>query len=158
MKTGGGRIIGEACHYIDLISFLTGSKVKAVCMNAMGTAPEENTDNASILLRYENGSTGVINYFANGSKAYSKERVEVFSQERTLIMDNFRETKGYGVKGFSKLKTSMDKGHKNQFHKLIKAIQSGGEALIPFESIVNTTQASFAAIQSLKENRWVEIK
>jgi predicted dehydrogenase len=158
MKTGGGRIIGEACHYIDLISFLTGSKVKAVCMNAMGTAPEENTDNASILLRYENGSSGVINYFANGSKAYAKERVEVFSQERTLIMDNFRETKGYGVKGFSKLKTSMDKGHKNQFHKLIKAIQSGGEALIPFESIVNTTQASFAAIQSLKENRWVEIK
>jgi predicted dehydrogenase len=158
MKTGGGRIIGEACHYIDLISFLTGSKVKAVCMNAMGTAPEENTDNASILLRYENGSTGVINYFANGSKAYAKERVEVFSQERTLIMDNFRETKGYGVKGFSKLKTSMDKGHKNQFHRLIKAIQSGGEALIPFESIVNTTQASFAAIQSLKENRWIEIK
>lgn len=158
MKTGGGRIIGEACHYIDLISFLTGSKVKAVCMNAMGTAPKENTDNASILLRYENGSTGVINYFANGSKAYAKERVEVFSQERTLIMDNFRETKGYGVKGFSKLKTSMDKGHKNQFHKLIKTIQSGGEALIPFESIVNTTQASFAAIQSLKENRWVEIK
>lgn len=158
MKTGGGRIIGEACHYIDLISFLTGSKVKAVCMNAMGTAPEENTDNASILLKYENGSTGVINYFANGSKAYAKERVEVFSQERTLIMDNFRETKGYGVKGFSKLKTSMDKGHKNQFHKLIKAIQSGEEALIPFESIVNTTMASFAAIQSLKENRWVEIK
>ena len=158
MKTGGGRIIGEACHYIDLISFLTGSKVKSVCMNAMGTNPEENTDNASILLRYENGSTGVINYFANGSKAYSKERVEVYSQERTLVMDNFRETKGYGVKGFSKLKTSMDKGHKNQFHRLIKTIQSGGDALIPFESIVNTTQASFAAIQSLKENRWVEIK
>lgn len=158
MKTGGGRIIGEACHYIDLISFLTGSKVKSVCMNAMGTNPEENTDNASILLRYENGSTGVINYFANGSKAYSKERVEVFSQERTLIMDNFRETKGYGVKGFSKLKTSMDKGHKNQFHRLIKTIQSGGDALISFESIVNTTQASFAAIKSLKENRWVEVK
>jgi predicted dehydrogenase len=158
MKTGGGRIIGEACHYIDLISFLTGSKVKSVCMNAMGTNPEENTDNASILLRYENGSTGVINYFANGSKAYSKERVEVFSQERTLIMDNFRETKGYGVKGFSKLKTSIDKGHKNQFHRLIKTIQSGGDALISFESIVNTTQASFAAIKSLKENRWVEVK
>ena len=157
MKTGGGRIIGEACHYIDLISFLTGSKVKAVCMNAMGTAPEENTDNASILLRYENGSTGVINYFANGSKAYSKERVEVFSQERTLIMDNFRETKGYGVKGFSKLKTSMNKGHKNQFHGLIKTIQNGGDALIPFESIINTTRASFAAIKSLKEKKWIEL-
>lgn len=158
MKVGGGRIIGEACHYIDLISFLTGSKVKAVCMNAMGANAEENTDNASILLRYENGSTGVINYFANGSKAYSKERVEVFSQERTLIMDNFRETKGYGIKGFSKLKTSMDKGHKNQFHSLVKAVQNGGDALIPFESIVNTTRASFAAIQSLKENRWVEVE
>lgn len=158
MKVGGGRIIGEACHYIDLISYLTGSHVKSVCMNAMGSNPEENTDNASILLRYENGSTGVINYFANGSKAYSKERVEVFSQERTLIMDNFRETRGYGVKGFSKLKTSMDKGHKNQFHKLINAEKTGGPALIPFDSIVNTTRASFAAIQSLKEGRWVDVK
>jgi predicted dehydrogenase/threonine dehydrogenase-like Zn-dependent dehydrogenase len=157
MKTGGGRIIGEACHYIDLIAYLTGSRVKAVCMNAMGVNPEVNTDNASILLKMENGSTGVINYFANGSKAYSKERVEVFSQERTFIMDNFRKTEAFGVKDFSKLKTSMDKGHKNQFHRLIKAVQNGGDALIPFESIVNTTRASFAAIQSLKENRWVEV-
>lgn len=102
MKIGGGRIIGEACHYIDLISYLTGSRVKAVCMNAMGANPEENTDNASILLKMENGSTGVINYFSNGSKAYSKERVEVFSQERTLIMDNFRKTEAFGVKGFKK--------------------------------------------------------
>lgn len=158
MKTGGGRIIGEACHYIDLIAYLTGSRVKAVCMNSMGVNPEVNTDNASILLKMENGSTGVINYFANGSKAYSKERVEVFSQGRTFIMDNFRKTEAFGVKGFSKLKTSMDKGHKNQFHRLIKAVQNGGDALIPFESIVNTTRASFAAIQSLKENRWVEVK
>ncbi|MEA5005220.1 MAG: bi-domain-containing oxidoreductase [Rikenellaceae bacterium] len=157
MKVGGGRIIGEACHYIDLISYLTGSKVKSVCMNAMGTNSEENTDNASILLRYENGSTGVINYFANGSKAYSKERVELFSQERTLIMDNFRLTKGYGVKGFSKLKTPLDKGHKNQFHQLINAVKTGGPALIPYDSIVNTTRASFAAIQSLKEGRWVDV-
>jgi predicted dehydrogenase/threonine dehydrogenase-like Zn-dependent dehydrogenase len=157
MKTGGGRIIGEACHYIDLIAYLTGSRVKAVCMNAMGVNPEVNTDNASILLKMENGSTGVINYFANGSKAYSKERVEVFSQERTFIMDNFRKTEAFGVKGFSKLKTSMDKGHKSQFHRLIKAVQNGGDALIPFESIVNTTRASLAAIQSLKENRWVEV-
>ena len=69
MQVGGGRIIGEACHFIDLITFLTGSKVKAVCMNAMGINPQENTDNATILLQYENGSTGVINYFANGSKS-----------------------------------------------------------------------------------------
>lgn len=158
MKIGGGRIIGEACHYIDLISYLTGSRVKAVCMNAMGANPEENTDNASILLKMENGATGVINYFSNGSKAYSKERVEVFSQERTLIMDNFRKTEAFGVKGFRKMKTAMDKGHKNQFRRLVKAVQSGGDALIPFDSIINTTKASFAAIESLKENRWVEVK
>ena len=60
MKVGGGRIVGEACHYMDLITFLTGSKIKSVCMNAMGVNPQANTDNASILLAYENGSTGVI--------------------------------------------------------------------------------------------------
>lgn len=157
MLVGGGRIIGEACHFIDLITYLTGSKVKAVCMNAMGVNPEENTDNASILLQYENGSTGVINYFSNGSKAYSKERIEVYSQERTLIMDNFRATNGYGFKGFSKLKTALDKGHKNQFHKLISQSKSGGNALIPFDEIVNSTQASFAAIESLQKGQWIEL-
>lgn len=157
MLVGGGRIVGEACHFIDLITYLTGSKVKAVCMNAMGTNPEENTDNATILLKYENGSTGVINYFSNGSKAYSKERVEVYSQERTLIMDNFRITQGFGFKGFSKLKTSIDKGHKNQFHKLISQIKNGGEVLIPFEEIVNTTKTSFAAIESLQKGVWIHL-
>ena len=158
MLVGGGRIIGEACHFIDLITYLTGSKVKAVCMNAMGVNPEENTDNATILLKYENGSTGVINYFSNGSKAYSKERVEVYSQDRTLIMDNFRKTEGFGFKGFSNLKTKLDKGHKNQFHKLIAQTKNGGSALIPFDEIVNTTNASFAAIESLKKNCWVSVE
>src|SRR5664280_242882 len=72
LEVGGGRIIGEACHYIDLCTFLAGSKVKAVCMNSMGKHIQENTDNASILLKYENGTNAVINYFANGSKSYSK--------------------------------------------------------------------------------------
>ncbi len=157
MKTGGGRIIGEACHFIDLIGFLTGSKVKAVCLNAMGINPSENTDNASILLKYENGSTGAINYFSNGSKAYSKERVEVYSQDRTLIMDNFRITTGYGFKGFSDLKTKMDKGHKAQFALLIQNILNGGPSLIPFDELMHTTKVSFAAIKSLKQNEWVEI-
>src|SRR5690606_7108322 len=157
MQIGGGRIIGEACHFIDLITFLTGSKVKAVCMNAMGENPEENTDNASILLKYENGSTGVINYFANGSKAYSKERVEVYSQERTLVMDNFRKTEGYGTKGFSKLKTPLDKGHKTQFTRLLERTKNGGEALNPLDGFVNTTKTSFAAIESLKTGNWVNV-
>jgi predicted dehydrogenase len=157
MKTGGGRIIGEACHFIDLITFFTGSKVMSVCMNAMGEHPEEDTDNASILLRYKNGSTGVINYFANGSKAYSKERIEVYSQGRTAIIDNFRVTEGYGFRGFTKFKTKLDKGHKEQFRLLVERAEKGGEALIPFDELINTTMASFATIESLKKGEWVKI-
>ena len=157
MEIGGGRILGEACHYIDLCSYLTGSKVVAVCMNAMGSNPEENTDNASILLQYENGSNAVINYFSNGSKAYSKERVEVFSQERTLVMDNWRKLKAYGFKGFSKSSSKQDKGHFNQFQQLVEQQKNGGHPIIPFDSIINTTKASFAALQSLKSGQWIKL-
>lgn len=157
MMVGGGRIIGEACHFMDLITYLTGSKITAVCMNAMGINPAINTDNASILLQYENGSTGVINYFANGSKDYAKERVEVYSQEKTMILDNFQLTTGYGIKNFSKLKTNLDKGHNNQFKLLIDRVKNGGESLIPFEEIINTTLASLAAIESLKNKQWVTV-
>jgi predicted dehydrogenase/threonine dehydrogenase-like Zn-dependent dehydrogenase len=158
MEVGGGRIIGEACHYIDLCTYFAGSKVIAVCMNAMGANPEENTDNASILLKYENGTNAAINYFANGSKAYSKERVEVFSQERTLVMDNWRKLNAYGFKGFSKSSLKQDKGHYNQFNELITQQKSGGIPIIPFDEIVNTTKASFAAIESLKHGKWIEVK
>jgi predicted dehydrogenase len=157
MNVGGGRIIGEACHFIDLITYFTGSMVKSVCMNAMGVNPNGNTDNASILLKYENGSTGVINYFSNGSKAYPKERVEVYSHERTAIIDNFRLTTGFGFKGFSKLKTGLDKGHEEQFRLLIERIKNSGGPLIPFCDLINTTLASFAAVESLKTNKWIEI-
>lgn len=158
LRVGGGRIIGEACHFIDLCNYFTGSKVISVCMSSMGTQPQENTDNACILLKFGDGSNAVINYFANGSKAYSKERIEVYSQERTIVMDNFRKTEAFGFKGFSSLKTTLDKGHKTQFHELIQRIKTGGDPLISFDNIVNTTKASFAAIQSLKEKRWVDIE
>jgi predicted dehydrogenase/threonine dehydrogenase-like Zn-dependent dehydrogenase len=157
LETGGGRIIGEACHFIDLISFLTGSKVVAVCMNAMGINPEENTDNASILLKYENGTNAVINYFANGSKAYSKERVEVYHQERTLVMDNWRKLSGYGFKNFSSASSGQDKGHQSQFNLLIESVTKGGSQLIPIDQIINTTKASFAAIESLRNGTWINI-
>ncbi len=158
MKVGGGRIIGEACHYMDLVVYLSGSNIKSVCMNAMGENPKENTDNASILLKLENGSTAVINYFANGSKAYSKERIEVFSQGRTLIMDNFIKTTGYGFKGFKTLKTKLDKGHKNQFVNIVNEAKNGnGIELIPYDQLINVTKASFAAIESLKTGNWVNI-
>ena len=123
----------------------------------MGENPSENTDNASILVKMENGSTGVINYFSNGAKSYSKERLEVFSQEKVLIMDNFIKTSGYGVKGFSKLKTKLDKGHKAQFGQIVKNIKQGSVDLIPYDELINVTKASFAAIQSLKEGSWVTV-
>ncbi|MEB2786962.1 bi-domain-containing oxidoreductase [Algoriphagus persicinus] len=158
MEVGGGRIIGEACHFIDLITYLSGSKVKSVCMNSMGENPEENTDNATILLKYENGTNGVINYFANGSKAYSKERVEVYHQERTLIMDNWRKLKGFGFKNFSSASSGQDKGHQNQFNLLINSVQEGGNPIIPMDELLNTTKASFAAIESLKSGAWVSVE
>ena len=158
LKIGGGRIIGEACHYIDLASYLTDSKVVSVCMNSLGKHADENTDNASIFLKYEDGSNVVINYFSNGSKSYSKERIEIYNQERTIIIDNFRKTEAFGVKNFKSLKTSIDKGHKSQFQELINKVKNAGSPLIEFDSIVNTTKASFAAIQSLRENKWIDIQ
>ncbi|MBO0933569.1 bi-domain-containing oxidoreductase [Fibrella aquatilis] len=154
---GGGRILGEACHYVDLITFLTGSRVISVCLNAMGQHPAETTDSASILLRYENGATGVINYFANGSKAYAKERIEVYSQERTLILDNFKSLNGYGFRGFSSISGRQDKGHTEQFRRLVTTLRAGGPPLIPFADIINTTATTLAALRSLQEGRWVTL-
>lgn len=126
-------------------------------MNSMGTVINEKTDNASILLKYENGSNAVINYFANGNKEYSKERIEIYSQQRTIILDNFIKTTTFGFKNFSGLKTKLDKGHKYQFNELINRVKFGGAPLIEFDSIVNTSKASFAAIRSLKENKWIDL-
>jgi len=158
MEVGGGRIIGEACHFIDLAIFLTGSLVKSVSMSALGLNPQENTDNAIITLKFENGSQAVINYFANGSKSYSKERLEIYAGNKTLVIDNFRTMKGYGFKGFSGMKSKQDKGHSEQFNRYINFLKNGGVALIPFDEIVNSTKTSFAALKSLKTNSIVEIE
>jgi predicted dehydrogenase/threonine dehydrogenase-like Zn-dependent dehydrogenase len=155
MEVGGGRIVGEACHYLDLLIYLAGSPIEAVCMNALGTAPKENADNASILLRFVNGSNGVVNYFANGNKGYSKERVEVYSQGRTVVMDNFRRTEAFGFARFKGLRTKIDKGHVAQFKILTDRVLNGGESLMPFDVIENVTLASFAAIQSLMKGSWI---
>ena len=156
MEQGGGRIIGEACHYIDLISYFTSSKVKSVLLAANGINPSENTDNASILLKYENGSLGVINYFSNGSKSYPKERIEIYQSGKNIIIDNFKQIQffGYSKKGFKK---SQDKGHSNQFKNWLDMIQKGGDSIIPFDSIYNTSKASILCIESLKTKSWVNV-
>ena len=157
MQVGGGRIVGEACHFVDLMTYLTGSKVETVHMSGLGTHTQENTDNAIITLKYANGSQGVINYFSNGSKAYSKERVEMYNQGRTLVLDNFRLLTGYGFKGFSKMSGKQDKGHKSQFKLLIESVKNGGQPLISFDELVNTTRATFAALESLKTGHVISL-
>lgn len=150
LKVGGGRIIGEACHFIDLMIFFTGSLVTEVHMSALGVNYQNNTDNAIITLKFENGSQGVINYFSNGNKSYSKERVEIYQDNKTLVLDNFKSLTGYGFKNFSSLKTGLDKGHAAQFKKLIEVTKNGSEQLIPITELDNSSSASFAAIESLR--------
>jgi len=158
VKAGGGRIIGEACHFIDLCTYFTGSKVVEVCMNAMGPDAQANTDNASILLKYENGSNAVINYFSNGSKTYSKERIEVHQQNSTLVLDNWRKLTGFGVRGFSSKRSKQDKGHFNQFKQLLESVEKASGPTIPWDEVLNTSKASLAAVDSLIEGKWVSIK
>ena len=157
LKIGGGRIIGEACHYIDLCSYLTNSEVISVCMNSMGRQAKLNTDNASILLKYKNGSNAVINYFSNGSKKYSKERIEIYTQGRNLIIDNWKKLIGKGFKRFNSLSTNQDKGHSNQYNLFIDCIKNKKTSIISFNEIINTTKTSFGALQSLKQKKWIDI-
>ena len=156
MLIGGGRIIGEACHYIDLISYLMGSRVEKIVMNALGNNADENTDNAIIIMKYKNGSQGVINYFSNGSKAYSKERIEIYSQSRTMVIDNFRKSEYFGFTSTG-MKKSQDKGHVEQFKLFLEHLKSGGAAIIPFEEIMNTSRAAIAAIESMKTGKWIDL-
>lgn len=150
LKIGGGRIIGEACHFIDLMIYLSGSLVTEVHMSALGIDYQENTDNAIITLKFQDGSQGVINYFSNGSKSYAKERVEIYQDNKILVLDNFKSLTGYGFKGFSSLKTGLEKGHAAQFKRLVQITKSGAEQLIPINELENSSLASFAAIESLK--------
>ncbi|MCE6988977.1 bi-domain-containing oxidoreductase [Dyadobacter sp. CY323] len=154
---GGGRILGEGCHFIDLISYLTGNRVVEVCMNAAQEPGDAGLQNANIMLRYANGSTGIVNYFSNGHRSYSKERVEVYSGGRTLILDDFCRLTGYGFKGFSSLKTAKDKGHKEQFCRLWETLKTGGNPHIDFHEIVNTTRATFAALESYEKRCWIQV-
>lgn len=153
---GGGRIIGEGCHFIDLLSYITGSPVHAVSAMMAGDGPAVREDKISIILNFADGSIGTINYFANGSKSYPKEILEVFSDERILKMENFRVTRGYGFSAFRKFKTMrQDKGHKNEIAAFIDLIHTGGEPLIPFDQLANVTHSTFVAMESARKNQTI---
>ncbi len=156
---GGGRIIGEACHFIDLMVFLCGSPVVSVSSHRMGGNAVIPEDKMSISLDFADGSIGTVNYFANGSKSYPKETLEVFSEGRVVRLENFRRTTGFGFKGFRKFTTwRQDKGHVGQFASFVRNIEQGGAPLIPIFDLINVTLASFAAMTSSRESRMVHIE
>lgn len=151
---GGGRIIGEACHYIDLMRHLAGSKIigfNAMCLgDAPGVAIRE--DKASITLSFKDGSIGTIHYFANGGKAFPKERIEVFSNDAVLQLDNFRKLLGFGWNGFSKMKLlSQDKGQKNCSKAFVESIQQGKASPISFDEIIEVARISCQVAESLRK-------
>jgi predicted dehydrogenase len=148
-KRGGGRIIGEACHFIDLLAYIAGAPVTSVSAMMVGEGPVVRTDKMCIQLGFADGSAGTVNYFANGSKSYPKEVLEVFSQGRIARLENFRVTTGYGFKGFGRFKTwRQDKGHQREIAAFVERVATGGQPLIPFAELENATRASFAAMES----------
>lgn len=151
-KQGGGRIVGEGCHFIDLLSYLADSPVKAVSAMMVGDGPAVREDKMSIILSFRDGSVGTVNYFANGARCYPKESLEIFSDGRILCMDNFRKTIGYGFKGFKAFKTfQQDKGHAVEIARFIERVKQGGETMIAYSLLENSTRASFAAVKSARE-------
>lgn len=157
-EKGGGRIIGEACHFIDLLSYLAESRIVSVAAAQMGPGVAIQEDKMSIVLSFADGSVGTVNYFSNGNKAYPKETIEVYSEGRVLLMNNFRVLTGYGFAGFKKFKTTrQDKGHQAEFNAFIQRVEEGGKPLIPLEWIVNVTLATFAAKTSAEQGRTIKI-
>jgi len=157
-EAGGGRIIGEACHFIDLIVYLAGARIRRVSAVMIGGGAVVRNDKMNIQLELEDGSIGTINYLANGSKAYPKEIIEVFSEGRIATIENFRLTRGYGFSGFRRFRTfRQDKGHKAEMAAFSKWLRIGGAPIIPLEDAVNVTLASFASMRSAGEHRKVDI-
>ena len=137
---GGGRILGEGCHFIDLLRFLAQSPVESADIIFMDS---KTGDTASISLVFENGSIGVIHYFANGNKSYPKERLEIFSGQRILQIDNFRRLEGYGWPNFRKMKLwRQDKGQDACAKAFIESIKSNSSAPIPIEELLEVGRIS----------------
>ena len=157
-ERGGGRIIGEGCHFIDLLAHVAGAPVVQVSAQMIGGNKPVRDDKMSILLKFADGSVGTVHYFANGAKSYPKEILEIFGDGRVIRMENFRVTTGYGFKGFSSFRTwRQDKGHRAEIAAFVDAVASGGPPLIPFDEIVNVTKASFAAVESAMKGTVVRV-
>ncbi len=148
---GGGRIIGEGCHWLDFMRYVVGKPIVSVVATMIGDVPgaEIRDDKMSVTVAFADGSIGTLHYFADGHKGYPKETFELFCEGKVLHLDNFRKLHGFGWSNFKKMSLfCQDKGHKAEFRRFIERIAEGGEPLISFEEIENVTLASFAAVES----------
>ena len=153
---GGGRIIGEGCHFIDLISFLADSPITSVSAFALGG--DRLYDKVTMNLTLKDGSIGSMHYFSNGNKRYPKETIHVFSEGKILELINFRKLRGCGWKGFSKYNLwKQDKGHNVEVSKFVENLTNEDKSLIPFDQLYNVTLASFAVIASINTGSIINI-
>lgn len=152
-QVGGGRIIGEACHFIDLMRFLAGSKIVSIQARRMGLADGVETveDKATIMLGFADGSFGSIHYFANGANDFPKERVEVFTAGRTIQLDNFRKLRAFGWTGFRKMNLwQQDKGQNACVKAFLHAVSEGLPPPISAEEIFEVAKVSVEASELLR--------
>ena len=139
-EIGGGRILGEGCHFIDLLRFLSGSAIKGFTKSSMNS---ENGDTTSIQLSFRDGSIGSMHYFANGSKEFPKERMEVFCSGKILQLDNFRKLRGFSWPGFRSMNLrKQDKGHHACVHSFIESLREGKPSPISIKEIFEVTRVS----------------
>ncbi|MBL4832213.1 MAG: bi-domain-containing oxidoreductase [Aliivibrio sp.] len=157
-EIGGGRIIGEACHFVDLMRFLADSPIvsmQALCMGNANTDTKAVTeDKASITLGFADGSFGTIHYLANGASSFPKERIEVFCEGKVLQLDNFRKLKAFGWKGFKKMNLwAQDKGQKGCAQAFVNAVKKGTEAPISSEEIFEVARVTIEIASQLRKQR-----
>jgi predicted dehydrogenase len=152
-NVGGGRIVGEACHFIDLIRHLAGAPIIGWHTLALGSSGGSGIrdDKASISLAFADGSTGAIHYLANGHKSFPKERLEVFAGGRILQLDNFRSLRGWGWKGFSRLGgLRQDKGQTTCAKAFVDAVKAGGLSPIPLPELLEVSRVTIEAAAALR--------
>jgi predicted dehydrogenase/threonine dehydrogenase-like Zn-dependent dehydrogenase len=156
---GGGRLIGEACHFIDLVAHLVGAPIVSVHALAAANATSSPTpDTATIQLELADGSVGTVLYLSNGSSRFPKERVEVFTDGTVLLNDNFRTFRAYGRGRPKKHRLRrQDKGNDASVQSFIEAVRTGGTSPIPFEEIIVSSAATLAAAASIEQGRTVAV-
>ncbi|HEV7843222.1 MAG TPA: Gfo/Idh/MocA family oxidoreductase, partial [Pyrinomonadaceae bacterium] len=157
-REGGGRIIGEVCHFIDLMQYLTGATVTRVYAESIKSRNQEmvDEDNVFITLRFSDGSNGAIAYLSEGDKAMPKERVEIFSEGKSFVLDDYRCAVGYRNGREESIKPrQQDKGQADETHAVCDVVLKGAPAPISLDDLAATTRATFRIRESLRTGQAV---